>query len=74
MSELFQYSNENCHQPTRKTLNYLEACNSMFEKGFLSHEKITSMDSDTLKSIEKGYQFFTDWLSQITVEGIEIFH
>ena len=65
MCELFQYSSQNYHPSTQKALSYLEACNSIFEKGFLSHQVIKSMESDVLKSIDEGYKFFTDWLSQI---------
>ena len=58
MSELFQYSSQNHHPSTQKMLSYLEACNSIFEK-----------ESDVLKSIDEGYKFFTDWLSQIIQNG-----
>jgi hypothetical protein len=61
LSELYRYISEypdNEDIPSvRCTLNYLESCNKMFEKGFLSHSKILDMDSDTLKSIDEGFQF-----------------
>ena len=55
MCELFQYSSQNYHPSTQKALSYLEVCNSIFEKGFLSHQVIKSMESDVLKSIDEGY-------------------
>ena len=55
LSELYQYVNSD---PTpsdaasvRCTLEYLEACNHLFEKGFLSHSKICDGKGDILKSI-----------------------
>ena len=39
--------------------SYLEACNKIFENGFLSHKRIFDMDSEVLKSINDGYKFFT---------------
>lgn len=47
---------------TRKTLEYLEACNKMFENGFLSHDMIKTMDSKVLRSIDEVYSFFTNWI------------
>ena len=41
----------------KNTLQYLEACNRFYERGFLSHEKITDMNSDVLKSIDRGFHF-----------------
>ena len=54
---------------TKATLSYVEACNKIFEEGFLSHKKITNMDSEVLKSINEGYKFFTSWLNQILDDG-----
>ena len=54
---------------TKATLSYLEACNKIFEEGFLSHKKITNMDSEVLKSINEGYKLFTSWLNQILDDG-----
>jgi len=52
-----------------ETHKFLEACNLIFEKGFLSHEKVTSMDSNVLQNISNGYQYFTSWLSTLLSEG-----
>lgn len=61
LSELFMYVDNNQEQAisngTKATLSYLEACNKICE-GFLSHKKITNMDSVVLKSINEGLQVF----------------
>ena len=73
LSELYRYTNENPSeadvQSTKKTLQYLEACNKLFEEGFLSHRKITDINSDVLKSISQGYEFFTSWINQLIENG-----
>ena len=33
---------------TLEAFTYLEACSKLFEKGFLSHDRIRSMDSKVL--------------------------
>ena len=55
---------------TAETHKFLEACNLLFEKGFLSHEKVSSMDSIVVQNISSGYQYFTSWLSALLSEGI----
>ena len=55
---------------TLKTLQYLEACSKIFEKGFLSHDMIKDIDSRVLKSIEEGYSFFTRWIDWILKQGM----
>jgi len=52
-----------------ETHNFLEACNLLFEKGFLSHEKVTSVECNVLQNISKGYQYYTSWLSTLLTEG-----
>ena len=53
----------------RMTLNYLQALNYLFEHGFLSHDKITFVDSHVLSSMEYGCQFFSDWLDELFDQG-----
>ena len=45
-----------------ETLKYLEACSLLFEKGFLSHNKVDSINCEVLQNIEKGYRHFSDWI------------
>ncbi len=40
---------------------YLEGCNQLFERELVCHTKIRDKDSEVLKSIDKGYQFFLKW-------------
>ena len=74
MSELHRYVDEHPNAvdaiPTSKTLQYLEGCNAIFERGFLSHDKIMDMNSTVLKSIDHGFKFFTNWMDQILKEGM----
>lgn len=74
MSELYRYINEHPHQEdvacVKNTLKYLEACNKIFEKGYLSHSKITDMNSEVLTSIDEGYKFFVNWLDQVLEKGL----
>ena len=53
----------------RMTLNYLQALNYLFERAFLSHDKITFVDSHVLSGMEYGYQFFSDWLDELLDQG-----
>ena len=52
-------------------LQYLQACHNLFERGFLSHEKITSMESAVLKNIDTGYKYFSAWITTLLTEGIK---
>ena len=73
LGELYWYIHQNPPPPdasnVSETLKYLEACSQLFEKGFLSHSKITSMESEVLKNIDKGYDYFSEWLSSILKKG-----
>ena len=55
------------------TIQYLEACNQMFERGILAHVRIWSGDSTILKNMEKGYNFFTSWLDGLLETGINLY-
>lgn len=70
LSELhdFCYGNDTA-KSCQKTLQYLEACSNIFENGFLSHKKVTHMDSPVLKSINEGYCFFVNWINHIRSKG-----
>ena len=73
MSELHWYANQNPPPldslKTIETLEYLTACHNLFESGFLSHEKIESLNSDAVQNIDTGYQYFASWLSEILDKG-----
>ena len=75
LAELGEYIDSQPNTPVhvisgdQMTLNYLQALNYFFERGFLSHDNITSMDSHVLSGMEYGYQFFTDWLDELLHQG-----
>ena len=52
------------------TLKFLEACNKIFERGLLSHDKVTSPDSHVVTNITEGFKFFSTWLDGIYAEGL----
>ena len=54
---------------TSETLAYLEACHLLFEQGLLSHKRIRGLDSQVLKNISKGYEYFSGWLTSILDKG-----
>ena len=68
LAELYEYAfpeNED-NQPsdwksTALTREYLMACNQLFEKGFLSHEKITKDSREAMESIHKGMEYVFSW-------------
>lgn len=47
------------------TAQYLEACNLMFENGILSHDVITSSNSNCLENISKGMSWFIKWKEEL---------
>jgi len=73
LSELYWYVHQDPPavdaSTTSETLEYLQACHKLFETGFLSHEKVTSLESPVLKNIDKGYEYFKSWLSTLLDEG-----
>lgn len=74
LSELYSYVNQNPAPADAKmvtvTLKYLEACHKLFENGFLSHDRIFNLDSDVLKSIDQGYNFFSTWFVELMDKGM----
>ena len=55
---------------TIETHKYLEACNLIFERGFLCHEKVSGMDSPVLDNIFRGFEYFSTCISMLLSEGI----
>lgn len=74
LSELHHYS----HQippledsfRTQQTLAYLEACNMIFERGLLSHDKVASSECQVVSNFWNGYSFLTKWLNEIYEQGV----
>ena len=74
LMELYSYTHQNPlpvdAARATETHQFLEACNQIFEKDFLCHEKICSMDSTVLQNISNGYKYFSEWLSTLLCEGM----
>ncbi len=51
------------------TVKYLEACNKIFERGFLGNVRIWSGDSIILHNMEEGYRFFCAWIDGLLKKG-----
>jgi len=63
------------HPVTLKvSLCYLEACNKIFEKGLLSHEKVCDPSSKVINSIKQGFAFFTEWHAGLSKDGTKHTH
>ena len=52
-----------------KTLQFLQAVASLFEQGFLTHERITSTNSPILYGMQFGYSYFSTWLEHLLEQG-----
>ena len=50
-------------------VDYLEACNKIFERGLLAHVRIPSYPNQILENMEQGYSFFTRWLDSLLENG-----
>lgn len=51
------------------TVQFLEATQSLFEFGILSHEKILDASSSVLTNMEDGFLFFVAWADYCYSEG-----
>jgi len=74
LGELHWYTHQdplpNDVSTAKETLLYLEACNLLFEQGFLSHDQVRSADAKVLMNIDKGFSYFTDWLDSLLKIGM----
>ena len=48
-------------------LEYLQACNLIFEEGILSEKGIHSLSSPPLLNMKKGYTHFVDWKEKLSL-------
>jgi len=55
-----------------ETLEYLEACNLLFERGFLSHDRVRGINADVIQNINRGFSYFTGWLDSLLSESTYI--
>ncbi|XP_014673537.1 PREDICTED: uncharacterized protein LOC106813823 [Priapulus caudatus] len=47
------------------THGYLAACNLMFERGLLSHHRVTAQNQHVLHNILEGYRYFENWAKEL---------
>lgn len=47
--------------PNQNVVDFLEACNLLFEQGMLSRRRINYKNSPVLTNIKKGMAFFEQW-------------
>lgn len=73
MSELFSYISQDPKpddsESVKATLRYLEACNKIFEGGFLSHDKVCDLNCKVIRSIKEGFSFFVAWHASLSKDG-----
>ena len=74
LTELYDYSHQTPEpkdsSSAKLTLSYLEACNKIFERGLLSHDKVATPDCRVVLNLQEGYDFFTKWLDKIYEQGV----
>ena len=47
--------------PNQNAVDFLEACNPLFEQGMLSRCRVNNKNSPVLTNIKKGMAFFEQW-------------
>ena len=52
-----------------KTIEYLDGCRDLFERGILSHEKIVEEHSPVLQNMLNGFSFFVGWADYAWEQG-----
>ena len=74
LTELFEYTTREPPPPDRpsvqQTLAYLQACNSIFERGIIGKQAyVRSMTSPVIKNIDSGFKFFSTWADSLLCQG-----
>lgn len=74
MAELQEYAAQDPPPPdaasVKKTVAYLGACNSLFERGILGKRVfIKNMKCPIIANIESGYSYFSKWLDEHLDKG-----
>ncbi len=74
LAELGEYLDTDPHnaESVRKTLDYLQNLNQLFEEGFLSHEKIDSFTHPVLLKMQEGMDYLTTWLDSLLEQGMYV--
>ena len=53
----------------QQMLKCMDACRQLFERGILSHEKVTTDQSVVLQNMSDGYAFFVGWADYAWEKG-----
>ena len=71
IAELSEYMENNPADAEKvgKVIEYLDACCHLFERGILSHQKITNEKSSVLQNMSVGYVFFVGWADYTCLVG-----
>ena len=69
IDEISRYGNG---QEDQMALSFLRTLNSMFERGILSREHVTSGEGPILQRMSQGYQFFSSWCGDVIANGMLI--
>jgi hypothetical protein len=64
-------SNAGSKASIQMTVNFLEACNNLFESGILSNEVVKQQDTTILGNMKKGLHFFETWLTNLLSDNQE---
>ena len=54
---------------TKATIEYLTACNQLFECGILSHDRVAACNDKVLRSMSQGMHFFYEWAEELLQES-----
>ena len=71
IAELSEYAGGNPpdKENVLKTVEYLDGCRDLFERGILSHEKIADEHSPVLQNMFNGFSFFVGWADYAWEQG-----
>ena len=71
IAELSEYTHNNPAdaENVNKAIEYLDACRQLFERGILSHEKVTTDQTIVLENMSEGYAFFVGWADYAWEKG-----
>lgn len=71
IAELSEYveGNPPDEENVSKTIEYLDGCRDLFERGILSHEKIVDEHSPVLQSAFTDYSFVVGWANYAWEQG-----
>ena len=75
IAELSEYMENNPADAEKvgKVIEYLDACCHLFERGILSHQKITNEKSSVLQNMSVGYVFFVGWADYAWEKGMHYY-